>query len=172
MKEGLYYEDIRNGEILKCKTFTRSCYLFETCNGELIERVKTNHYKRITSKKKIAIFEGENREKKLKKPRNRKERVEFLIKKMGFDVIGSSLVSMTDRDVKYLFEGAYLTYKDKEDYQTPEYRLPKCLVCGCETVIHWDCSCGHAIIDENDTSLQALKDSGEYVEIRNSLCTK
>ncbi|AKR38894.1 hypothetical protein P4K49_28140 [Bacillus cereus] len=41
------------------------------------------------SKKKIAIFEGENSEKKLKKPRNRKERVEFLIKKMGFDVIGS-----------------------------------------------------------------------------------
>ncbi|AQY42559.1 TPA: hypothetical protein ACR3Z0_005645 [Bacillus thuringiensis] len=172
MKEGLYYEDIRNGEILKCKTFTRSCYLFEKCNGELIERVKTNHYKRITSKKKIAIFEGNNSEKKIKKPRNRKERVEFLIRKMGFDVIGRSLGSMTDRDVKYLFEGAYLTYKDKEDYQIPEYILPECLVCGSETVIHWDCCCGHAIIDENDTSLQELKDSGEYDEIRKSLNTK
>ncbi|MEK4503610.1 hypothetical protein [Bacillus sp. FSL R12-0069] len=107
-----------------------------------------------------------------KKPRNRKERVDFLIKKMGFDVIGRLLVSMTDREVKYLFEGAYLTYKDREDYQTPEYSPPDCLVCGCETVVHWDCGCGHAIIDANDTSLQELKNSGEYDEIQKRLCTK
>lgn len=56
MKEGLYYEDIRNGEILKCCTFTRSCYLFERSDGTLIEMEKTNHYKRVTSKKKIRSF--------------------------------------------------------------------------------------------------------------------
>lgn len=45
-----------NGEILKCSTFTRSCYLFERSDGTLIEREKTNHYKRVTSKKKIRSF--------------------------------------------------------------------------------------------------------------------
>ena len=59
MKEGLYYEDIRNGELLKCIIFTRSSYLFSKSNGERVEREKTNHYKRITSKKKINEFEKE-----------------------------------------------------------------------------------------------------------------
>lgn len=59
MKIGLYYEDIRTGEILKCINFTRSAYLFENSRGELVDvRVKTNHYKRVVSKKKIAEFEG------------------------------------------------------------------------------------------------------------------
>ncbi|KAB2493191.1 hypothetical protein F8158_22765 [Bacillus cereus] len=168
MKEGLYYEDIRDGEILKCRTFTRSCYLFQRSNGELIEREKTTHYKRVKSKKKIAVFEGNNVSNS-KKPSNRKERVDFLIRKIGFDVISKSLASMTDREVKVLFEGAYLTYRDREDYRAPKYQTPECLICGSETVTHWDCACGHAIIDADDPGLQELKDNGEFKRIQESL---
>lgn len=165
MKEVLYYEDTRDGEILKCRTFTRSCYLFQRSNGDLIEREKTIHYKRVTSKKKIAAFEGTNGRNE-KKPSNRKERVGFLIRKIGFDVISKSISSMTDREVKPFFEEVYPTYKDREDYQVPEYKTPECLVCDGETIMDWECACGHAIIDRNDPALQELKDSGEYKRIQ------
>lgn len=109
---------------------------------------------------------------KVRKPKGRKERVDFLIKKMAFAVIGSSLVSMTDREVKQFFEEVYPFYKNKEDYKNPEYKSPECLVCGDIAVAHWDCCCGHAIIYENDTALQELKDSGEFDEIRKRILTK
>jgi hypothetical protein len=58
MKIGLYYQDIRSGDVLKCINFTRSTYLFLNSKGELIDiREKTNHYKRVTSKRRIAEFE-------------------------------------------------------------------------------------------------------------------
>ncbi len=57
---------------------------------------------------------------KVRNPKNRKERVDFLIKKIGFTVIGRSLASMTDREVKQLFEEVYSFYRNQEDSKTPE----------------------------------------------------
>lgn len=57
MKIGLYYEDVRNGELLKCINFTRASYLFKNSKGKLIDVQKTNDFKRVTSKKRIAEFE-------------------------------------------------------------------------------------------------------------------
>lgn len=101
----------------------------------------------------------------MRKPRNRKERVDFLKRKMGSHII-HVLVSMDDREIKGFFNELYPLYKDKEDYQEPEYKTPDCLVCGSETITTWDCTCGHAIIDESDPTLQELKNSGEYSAIR------
>ncbi|MGQ7871686.1 hypothetical protein [Bacillus sp. 1A] len=65
MKEGRYYEDIRDGQVLKCRTFTRSCYLFQRSNGDLIEREKTIHYKRVQVKRRLqhlkAVMTGTRR---------------------------------------------------------------------------------------------------------------
>lgn len=58
MKEGLFYVHTLTGEILKCETFTRSSYLFSRSNGSLLDVPKTNHYKRLTSKKLIRAFES------------------------------------------------------------------------------------------------------------------
>ena len=56
MKTGLYYEDIRTGEVLRCVIFTRSCYIFANVSNERLEVPKTNHYERVLSKKKIKQF--------------------------------------------------------------------------------------------------------------------
>lgn len=96
----------------------------------------------------------------MKKPSNRKERVKFIIRKLGRGY-ESAFALMTDREVKGFFDELYLKIKDREDFQE-ERSNPKCLVCQGEVEITWDCGCGHAIIDQDDTALQDLKDSGEY----------
>lgn len=162
MKIGLYYEDIRKGEILKCVNFTRSSYLFENSKGELIDvKEKTNHYKRVTSKKRIQEFEGVI----LIKPTNRKDRVDFITKKLGGEIV-HSLAKMNDKELKNFFNNIYPKYKDAVDYQRPKFEMPICFVCGGETETTWNCACGHAVIDEGDPFLQELKDSGEYEIIR------
>ena len=100
------------------------------------------------------------------KPQNRKERVAFLINKLGKDVILKTVAFMNDKEMKDFFETMYPLYKDRNDYITPDYKQPECLVCGSVTITHWECACGHAIIDELDPTLQDLKDSGEYQRIQ------
>ena len=107
----------------------------------------------------------------MQKAKNRKERVSFLINKIGSENIINTLASMNDREVKKLFDAMYPIYKNKEDYVAPQFNPPTCLVCGSETVTHWECGCGNAIIDENDTALQELKDSGEYKRIQEQFRT-
>lgn len=101
----------------------------------------------------------------MRKPKTRKERLEFLRKKRG-DLVTYMVAPMTDREFKKFFDGMYLAYKDKEDYVSPEYKTPNCLVCGSETITTWECACGYAIIDELDPCLKELIDNGKYDSIR------
>lgn len=66
MKEGLYYRDIRTGEILKCKIFSPSCHVFINRNNVHIMRARYDVYQRITNKSEIEEFES-NRENKTRK---------------------------------------------------------------------------------------------------------
>lgn len=104
----------------------------------------------------------------MKKPRNREERIKFILKKLGSDnAILAYLATLNDRQLKAYFDMSYPVLKDKEDYISPPYSPPECLVCENEVTIQYDCSCGNAIIDPHDTALQQLKDSGEFERIRN-----
>lgn len=98
-------------------------------------------------------------------PKGRKERVKFLINKLGEKTISSTIAVMTDREVKRLFDEMYPLYKDREDFSS-DYQTPICLVCESPTYIQWDCNCGNAVIDKDDSVIQDLKDSGEYEKIR------
>ena len=100
-----------------------------------------------------------------KKPKTRKEQVDFLRRKLDDSII-YLVAPMNDREFKSFFEEIYTKYKNEDDYIKPPFKMPECLVCGSETETIWKCSCGHAIIDESDTGLQELKDNGEYDLIR------
>ncbi|AWQ17045.1 hypothetical protein C1N92_20305 [Bacillus velezensis] len=98
-------------------------------------------------------------------PKRRKERVKFLIDKLGEKTVSSTIAVMTDREVKRFFDEMYPLYKDRENFSS-DYQTPTCLVCESPTYIKWDCDCGNAVIDEDDSVIQDLKNRGEYEKIR------
>ncbi|MCQ4924983.1 hypothetical protein NE686_17920 [Tissierella carlieri] len=73
------------------------------------------------------------------KARNRKERIEFLIKKIGLPAT-QSLLTVSDREVKKYYETVYPIIKDRTDY---EYNLSTpCIRCGSDVVWKSECGCG------------------------------
>lgn len=76
----------------------------------------------------------------MKKPSNRKERIEFIDKKYGND-FARSFYKSTDKEVKEFVNLRYTALKNKEDYvyETP---VSTCIRCGEEVLHHQECGCG------------------------------
>lgn len=78
----------------------------------------------------------------MKKPKNRKERIEFLHRKKGeFGIYGMEY--LTDREVKNHFEKYYPSIKDAPDYIYKEPDIT-CCRCGCTVFVDttYECQCG------------------------------
>lgn len=88
----------------------------------------------------------------MKKPSNRKERMEFILLKLGADTV-QSMYAMTDKEVKFFFDSIYPRIKDRDDYYQ-EKKDSVCIRCNTivETEFHTWCSCGEdrAIYTEFD----------------------
>ena len=84
----------------------------------------------------------------MKKPSNRKERIEFLMKKWGYDIV-SGFVAYTDSEIKRLFEQHYSSLKNADDYVIKSY-APTCVKCGDEISVTYDCACEHVFFLEED----------------------
>lgn len=84
----------------------------------------------------------------MKKPKNRKERIDFIIAKLGNDT-GLLFLSSTDREVKKFIDENYNWLKEKEDYQPP---ISRYIRCNEEVIHHTECGCGYdrTIFSEED----------------------
>lgn len=94
----------------------------------------------------------------MKKPRNRKERISFLIKKDGTKAT-QLLVSLTDKEVKFFFDYRWKALKDKPDHiEEPS----KCIRCESEVLWHSECGCGEdrAVFD-NDSWLDDISNNAD-----------
>lgn len=87
----------------------------------------------------------------MKKPSNRKERVEFIAKKKGLD-FAFLMYYMTDGEVKTFFEKLYPTLKNMQDFSGE--KKPICVRCNCEVESYFstECACGdnRAVYSEED----------------------
>lgn len=97
----------------------------------------------------------------MRKPRTRKERLEWLAYRKGIDYV-TAMYAMTDHEVKVFFDQVYVRYKDLPAFER-KTELPVCLVCESEVRITWDCSCGEnmAIIDPDDPELEERRKERE-----------
>lgn len=86
----------------------------------------------------------------MKKPQNRKERIEYICRKKG-QRIADIFIYMTDREVKQYFEAIYPKIKDKEDATANDDEV-QCIRCGCNVEHHFECLCGYdrAVFTEED----------------------
>jgi hypothetical protein len=84
------------------------------------------------------------------KPRNRKQRVQWLAQKFGREAV-IVWADATDSEVSLAFDDMYREYRDKPDY-TPVRHIPTCIVCSEEVVWTVHCGCGEnlAAFDESD----------------------
>lgn len=71
--------------------------------------------------------------------KNREERLDFLIKKLGFKNIQHTMLFATDRYVKKYYETIYPIYKDKPDAVEKEV---ECSRCGHLVIWTSNCGCG------------------------------
>jgi hypothetical protein len=80
--------------------------------------------------------------------KNRKERINFLTQKLGFDYV-SSMVAMTDAEVKKHTDRLYPALVNKDDFVASNKRLP-CIRCGAEVLWISECDCGtnRAVFDD------------------------
>lgn len=86
----------------------------------------------------------------MKKPANRRERIEFICRKKG-NRASDIFTLMTDREVKTYFEYIYPAIKNKPDV-TNDYETIQCIRCGCDVEHHFECACGYdrAVFSEED----------------------
>lgn len=84
----------------------------------------------------------------VKKPNNRKTRIEFISKKLGLPN-AQLFLTFTDKEVKTFVDNMYNSLKDKEDYIEPE---SICIRCEERVISHTECGCGYdrAIFGEED----------------------
>ena len=84
----------------------------------------------------------------MKKPKNRKERINFAIDKLGITT-AQLLLTSTDKEVKDFVDSVYLSLKDLESYIPIE---STCIRCGEGIIHHTDCGCGYdrAVYNEED----------------------
>lgn len=78
----------------------------------------------------------------MKKPSNRKERINMIIQKLGLDFV-SGMYSSTDKEIKEIFESIYPKLIKMPDFVARGH-LPVCKRCGVEVDIefHTYCQCG------------------------------
>ena len=81
--------------------------------------------------------------------KNRDERLNFLIKKLGFKNVQHVMLFATDRYVKKYYEAMYPLLKDRQDAVEKEV---ECSRCGCSVIWTSNCGCGEnrAVFDEED----------------------
>lgn len=92
----------------------------------------------------------------MRKPKNRKERIEFLSRKMGRES-ADLFVYFTDKEVKQHFDGIYLKIKNRPDYET---KASTCMRCGEEVIYHYECGCSteyNRVVFDNDMWLDDLE---------------
>ncbi|MBT2292981.1 hypothetical protein J7E73_28480 [Paenibacillus albidus] len=104
----------------------------------------------------------QERVERMKKPSNRKERVRWLGKKFGPEMV-AVCAENTDREVKKEFEVMWTLYKHVPDYVRERGNVP-CIICGEEPEWHCNCGCGEdlAIFSEDDPDYKE-----RITEIRN-----
>lgn len=86
----------------------------------------------------------------MKRPNNRRERIQFICRKKGWRA-SEIFALMTDKEVKQYFDAVYPLLRDKPD-ATPEDDETLCLRCGCSVEHHFECLCGYdrAVFSEED----------------------
>lgn len=84
----------------------------------------------------------------MRKPKNRKERIQFISQKLGSDnAIG--MLYMTDKEVEKFVDSVYSNLKDNDDYVE---KVSICIRCREEVLHHTECGCGNdrAVFNEYD----------------------
>lgn len=86
----------------------------------------------------------------MKKPNNRRDRINFIIQKKGRRV-SDIFALMTDREVKLYFDAIWSRIKDAPDATAQDDEV-QCIRCGCDVEHHYDCLCGfdRAVFSEED----------------------
>lgn len=86
----------------------------------------------------------------MKKPSNRRERINFIIRKKGKRT-ADIFTLMTDREVKMFFDAIWPRIKDASD-ATSDADEVQCVRCGCNVEHHFECLCGYdrAVFSEED----------------------
>ncbi|QUH21948.1 hypothetical protein [Alkaliphilus sp. B6464] len=95
--------------------------------------------------------------------KNRKERIDFLTRKLGFDYV-SLMVSMTDGQVKKHTDKLYSVLKDKEDFKIRDKGVP-CMRCDSEVLWASECNCGtnRAVFDET-MWIEDIENNSEHLK--------
>lgn len=103
----------------------------------------------------------------LKKPSNRKERMDLIERKLGLD-FASALYRMTDGELKKYMEHNFNRIIKMPDYSHKE-NTPTCLRCGCQVDIefHTYCQCGkdRTVYSEEDWKKVIENDIEENAEL-------
>lgn len=106
----------------------------------------------------------------LKKPKNRKERMDLIEKKFGVE-FASGLYRMADGELKRYMEHNFNRIVKMPDYFYKENN-PTCLRCGCQVDIdfHTYCQCGkdRTVYSEEDWKKIIEEDIAENIELSES----
>lgn len=76
----------------------------------------------------------------MKKPSNRRERIDFICKKKG-QRIKDTFIYMTDKELKLYFDILYPTLKNSPDATKVDDTV-QCIRCGYDVEHHLECGCG------------------------------
>lgn len=100
----------------------------------------------------------------MKKPKSRKERIDFIIQKKGCHML-ELFARMTDREVKQFFDFIYPSIKDVPDAINIDEKV-QCIRCGTEVVHHFECLCGwdRAVFSEFDWKMDI--EDGNWSDFR------
>lgn len=95
----------------------------------------------------------------MKKPQNRKERIELLIQKLGIDFV-TGMYAFTDKEVKQLFEVYWKRgLKDRQDYKD-DVSAVECIRCGQDVMTETYCGCGmNRAVYDIDSWIRDLEDN-------------
>lgn len=95
----------------------------------------------------------------MKKPANRRERIEFICRKKG-NRISDIFTLMTDREVKMYFDCIYPKIIEKPDATAADEAV-QCLRCGCDVEHHYECMCGYdRVVFSEDDWKRDIEDNG------------
>ena len=87
----------------------------------------------------------------MRKPKNRKERIAFLIQKLGLEFV-RDLYGFTDGEIKKFVDKSYNSLANRKDYASNKNEQSTCIRCNSivETEFHTYCHCGtdRAVYDE------------------------
>lgn len=99
----------------------------------------------------------------MKKPKNRKERIELIEQKEGND-FAKMFYTRSDGEVKKYLEQNYHYLKNKDDFI---YEIPTatCLRCGEEVLHHYECTCGYdRVIFDDDMWKEDIESYSDEID--------